>query len=128
MLRILCNNDLERRLTEFRHHLPAYAAGNGIVRRNISSSPDYADCLEFPHIFTDRFKDCGALGAHGGSIGGIFDVASGKYPPVSGKQCRADFVFGIRCVGIAALGGSRLYEFSDQFFIHHPISMQKDQS
>lgn len=31
MIRILCHDDLKRGLAEFRHHLPAHTAGNGIV-------------------------------------------------------------------------------------------------
>ncbi len=54
-----------------------------------------------------------ALGAEGGSVAGVFDVATGKDPSILQAQCRAHGVTRVGAVRVFACGESRVPGFQD---------------
>ena len=69
--------DFEIVTTEFPHHLPAYAAGRKLAGDDAILTAADGDGNKIPVTVVDRLEDGGTLGADGGGIGGVFDVAAG---------------------------------------------------
>lgn len=70
---------------EFRHDLPAYAAGVG----EFAARGGYGDSGEVPLALGYCLEYGGALGAVGCSVGGVFNITACIYRAVGAEQSRA---------------------------------------
>ena len=73
-------------LTELPHHLAAHTAGRERAGDHTVLAAADSNGRKVPLSVIDRFEEGGALGAVGGSIGSVFDVAALVHGTVGAEQ------------------------------------------
>ena len=92
--------DRKIRAAEFRHHLAADTAGGAKGGDLSTFAAANGDGGKVPVAVVDGLEKGGALGAVGGAVGGIFDIAALIDRAVGAQQRRAYIEAGIRGVGL----------------------------
>ena len=73
---------------ELHHHLPAHAAGGGVLGEHALLAAHDADGVKAPLSLADGLEKRGALGAVGRAVGGVLDVAAAVELSILGQQTR----------------------------------------
>ena len=105
-------------IAEFPHHLTAYTAGREQTRDDSVLAAADGDGGEIPMAVVDRLENGGALGAIGGAVGSIFDIAALIYGAVGAQKGCADLEAGVGCVG---MGHGLFRQFTEFFRCHADI-------
>ena len=113
--------------TKFPHHLSAHAAGRERPSDLTVFSAANGDGPEIPVSVIHRLEKSRAFRAVGRAIGGIFNVAALVHRSVCAQKGCADFIAGLRHIGLTHSLNGQFYQFFRCHYkhLHQRISRAK---